>query len=87
MNDLNDDNDPMLFSVTLPHGKLIVQYMEVLASLQSVLADGGEPTQAQLVQAIRATARTVEIAVATTDAMLIAAWHRMTGAIQASGKI
>lgn len=83
MIDLNDDNDPMLFSVTLPSGKLICQYMEVLATVQGMTDK--EPTIEHVVRAIRESSRTPEVAKATPDAMLVAAWQRMSKAVDAQG--
>lgn len=85
MHDLTDDNDPMLFGMTLPSGRLVIQYMEVLAAVQASLPENAEPKPADIVRGMRETARTPDTARAATDAMLVAAWHRMTVAVQAAG--
>lgn len=85
MIDLSDDNDPMLFKITLPNGALIVQYMEVLATIQASMAPNAEPSSASVVKAIRESSRTPPIAANASDAVLIAAWHRMTTAVTTMG--
>lgn len=86
MQTLDDDNDPMLFAVTVPNGKLIVQYMEVLTAVQASLPSGTtEPTPQMILAAIRSTARTLDVAKEATDPVLMAAWLRMTNKVQASG--
>lgn len=85
MHDLTDDNDPMLFGMTLPCGRLVVQYMEVLAAVQAALPENAEPKPADIVKGIREASRTPDAAHAASDAMLVAAWHRMTVAVQAAG--
>lgn len=85
MKELDDNNDPMLFGMTLPCGRIVVQYMEVLAAVQAVMPDGAEPKTSDIVNAIRQTSRTPEIAALASDAMLVAAWHRMTVAIEKAG--
>jgi len=85
MIEFNDDNDPMLFAMTVPAGRLIVQYMEVLATAQAGMVNGAEPNIQQIAEAIRSASRTPDVAKASTDAHLIAAWHRMTLAVQKQG--
>jgi hypothetical protein len=85
MIDLNDDNDPMLFAVNTPNGQLIVQYMEVVASLQSVMTDSKEPTPSDICNAIRSNSRTHSVASLASDAILFAAWHRMTMRVNEKG--
>ena len=84
MIDLNDDNDPMLFAITLPQGKLIVQYMEVLTGVQAA-CNGVEPSTKDIIAAIRLCARTQDVASAAPDHVLLAAWARMTTAVQNAG--
>jgi hypothetical protein len=86
MIDLNDENDPMLFAVSLPNGKLIVQYMEVVATIQATAVPGAEPSPQVVIDAIRKASRTPEVAMGAMDAWLIAAWHRMTMRMDAAGK-
>jgi hypothetical protein len=83
MIDLNDDNDPMLFAVTLPIGKLVCQYMEVVASVQGITDK--EPTMENIVRAIREASRTPDVAKSAPDAVLVAAWQRMSKAVDAQG--
>lgn len=84
MIELNEDNDPMLFSVGLPCGQLIVQYMECLATLQSFVS-GDKPTTSDIARAVRESARTTDVARNASDAMLVAAWHRMSQRIEQAG--
>lgn len=87
MIDLTDDNDPMLFGMTLPSGeRLVVQYMEALSTLQAKIPQGGgDPTRDMIVAAIRESARTKSAAENAPDAVLFGAWYRMTTAVQAAG--
>ena len=85
MINLTDDNDPLLFSAEVPAGRIVVQYMEVLASAQAGLTPGTEPTLAQIATHMREACRTPEVAKNSSDAVLIALWHRMTAAMQTQG--
>jgi hypothetical protein len=85
MIDLNDENDPMLFAVTLPNGRLIVQYMEVVATIQGMVANGSDPGIPEVCRAIRDMSRTPEVAKGASDAVLTAAWARMTQAVNSAG--
>ena len=85
MIDLNDENDPMLFAVTLPNGRLIVQYMEVVATIQGMVANGADPGIPEVCRAIRDMSRTPEVAKGASDAVLTAAWARMTQAVNSAG--
>jgi len=87
MIDLNDENDPLLFSVSVPNGRLICQYMEVVATVQAISPNGTEPNTDIVIRAIRQSSRTPEVAREARDEWLIAAWHRMTTAMEASGKL
>lgn len=86
MVDLNEDNDPMLFCVGVPAGKLIVQYLEVVAQITTKSQSDQNPTPAEIVAAIRETSRTPDIAQACTDAILLAAWFRIAQAADKAGK-
>jgi hypothetical protein len=86
MIELNDDNDPLLFAIRLPNGTLICQYMEIVATVQALAPNNMDPSMETVVAAIRKSARTPEVAKAADDSVLIAAWHRMTKAMEASGK-
>jgi hypothetical protein len=87
MIDLNDENDPFLFSVTLASGKLVVQYMETLAALQESLPQNSQPTTANIVETVRKTARTREVAANAQDWEITAAWLRMTKAMETAGNV
>ena len=84
---LSDEDDPMLFGLTLPQGQLVIQYMEVLAHLQAQAQPGADPTQAQIIDAIRFAARTPDVATATPDHVLLAAWVRISSRVQAAGNV
>lgn len=86
MIELNDDNDPMLFAIGLPNGRLIIQFMEVVATLQAVVPQGAEPSPHHIVDAIRKSSRTPEVAATASDAMLAAAYHRIAMAVEREGK-
>lgn len=85
MIDLNDENDPMLFAVTLPNGRLIVQYMEVVSTIQGIISGSTDPGIPEICRAIRECSRTPEVAKNASDAMLTAAWARMTQAVNSAG--
>ena len=59
--------------------------MEVLAAVQASVSSGSDPTPAQVAQGMKDASRTPEVAAASSDAILIAAWHRMTMAVQKQG--
>lgn len=84
---LSDEDDPMLFSLALPSGQLIVQYMEVLALLQAKVPAGTDPTPGQIVEGLREACRTPEVAKQASDHVLLAAWARMSGRVQAAGNV
>lgn len=85
MIELNADNDPMLFAVTIPAGQLIVQYMEVIATIHAGMSPDTEPKSEEIVAAIRKASRTPEVAAAASDAHLIAAWARMSQRVASAG--
>ena len=87
MIDLSDDNDPMLFAISLPQGKLVLQFMEVVAHIQATQNPATEPTPESIVAAIRKASRTPEVAGAVPDHVLIAAWHRVNKAVEAAGNV
>lgn len=84
MIELNDENDPMLFALTLPSGRLIMQYMEIGAVLQGI-AGTATPTFEQVVRAVREGARTKDVAASAPDAELFAAFERVARRVQQSG--
>jgi hypothetical protein len=77
MIELNDDNDPNLFAISLPSGRIVMQYMEALVALRAICPEGRDPTIAETAQAIRESSRTKATALVATDGELFAAWHRM----------
>lgn len=83
MIDLNDQNDPLLFKVTLPGGDLIVQWTELIATL-APKADQN-PGVGEVAAAIRKVSRTPEVAAAATDATLFAVFARIGKAVESSG--
>lgn len=84
MIDLSDNDDPMLFAVTVPQGRLVCQFMEVIAAAQGI-AFGKEPTVQDLCRAIREASRTPDVAKAAPDHVLIAAFSRMQKAVESAG--
>lgn len=86
MIELNDDNDPMLFCIGFPQGRLICQLHEVVSFLESSVPQGGTPTKAHVIDAIRKTSRTPDVALALPDEMLFAAYTRMCVHAEKSGK-
>jgi len=87
MINLSDDNDPMLFAVSLPQGTLILQFMEVAAAIAASQRPDAEPTQADVLAAIRTASRTPDVAGALPDNVLIAAWHRINKAVETAGNV
>lgn len=85
MIELNDENDPMLFAVTIPAGQLIVQYMEVLTHIHAHMAPEAQPSTAEIADALRKASRTPSVAAQATDATLIAAWARMSARVAQAG--
>lgn len=85
MIELNDDNDPYLFAITLPSGRIVMQYMETLVALRASCPEGREPTIEETARAIREAARTKDVAAGATDAELFAAWVRMHAKVNELG--
>ena len=86
MIDLNEENDPMLFRVTIPTGALVIQWNELVASVQKRSIAGGEqPTVADIANAIRTVARTPEVAQQAADEVLFAVFARLGKAVQNAG--
>lgn len=86
MIDLNNDNDPLLFSIELPKGRLICQYMEIVATVQAIAPSNAEPDISVIIKAIRQASRSPEVTEASENAHLVAAWYRMTKAMESAGK-
>jgi hypothetical protein len=87
MIDLNDDNDPLLFACQIPEGRLVLQYMEVVATVQTIAPDAKNPDMPTVVEAIRRAARSQEVAKAASSVSLIAAWHRINAQVESAGKV
>lgn len=86
MKNLNDDNDPLLFAIDLPAGKLIVQYLEVMAAVQAAMpSDKKEPDPAIVLKCLRECSRTPDVAKSLSDPMLLAAWMRVMQAAESAG--
>jgi len=87
MIDLNDENDPMLFAITVPAGRLILQFMEIIATINATAKSPAEPTNSEIVDAIRQSSRTPDVAAASTDAILVSVFYRVTTAAQKAGNV
>lgn len=81
---LTDDDDPLLFSLTLPEGVLILQWAEVLAALAKSNVTGTPEVQ-QVADAIRKVARSKDVAAACSDERLFAAFARIGKVADAQG--
>jgi|LakMenEpi03Aug12_release.lakeMendotaPanAssembly.Ray.scaffolds.fasta_scaffold716330_3 hypothetical protein len=84
MIDLNDENDPLLFACSIPAGRIIVQFHEVVAALEAK-CQGKEPSTEDLVAVLKEVSRTPDVASMATDAQLIAVWTRIAKAAQSAG--
>lgn len=87
MIDLNEENDPMLFRITVPSGALIVQWNELVAAVQkrNQSASGSSVTVAEIADAIRSVSRTPDVAAAAADEVLFAVFARLGKAVQSAG--
>jgi len=83
MIDLNDQNDPLLFKVTIPSGDLIVQWTEVVAALAPQASEN--PGVGDVAAAIRKVARTPDVAASATDEILFAVFARIGKAVERAG--
>lgn len=83
MIDLNDQNDPLLFKVTIPSGDLIVQWTEVVAALAPQASEN--PGVGDVAAAIRKVARTPDVAAIATDEILFAVFARIGKAVERAG--
>ena len=84
MIELNNENDPLLFSITIPSGRLVLQWHECIAVLQKMNITG-EPSLKHVVDAVRSAARTPEVAKESSDEALFAAFARIATAAEKSG--
>ena len=86
MIELTNENDPLLFCVTMPDdSRLVVQWNECLASIQKMNIEG-EPSVEQISQALRSSARTKDIAARSSDESLFAVFARIVEALDKTGK-
>ena len=86
MKTLTDENDPLLFAIDLPAGRLIFQYLEVMAAVQAATpSNSTEPDKAVVVKCLRETTRTPDVAAALSDALLVAQWMRVMQAVDSAG--
>ena len=85
MIELKDEDDPMLFAVTLPSGRLVVQYMECIATLKAFVRDESAPMLEEIARAVRESARTPEVARNAPDPHLFAAFMRIQDRVTHAG--
>lgn len=83
--ELTEDDDPMLFAVTVPSGRLVFQFNEVTATLQAISPPQGQPGLPEIARAMRESCRTLDVAKASTDAQLFAAYARAARRVDAAG--
>jgi hypothetical protein len=82
--ELTENDDPMLFAVSLPNGRLVFQFNEVTATLQAI--NGGQnPGVPELARAMREASRTADVAKDATDAQLFAAYARAAQRVEQAG--
>lgn len=84
---LSDSDDPLLFDVPVPAGRLVFQFNEVTATLQAIVPPNGQSGVPEIARAMREGCRTTEIAAASTDAQLFAAWARVYKLVDAAGNV
>lgn len=85
MIEINDDNDPMMFCRTLPAGVLIFQFHEVAATLLEKMPADTAPALVDVVEAMRKSSRTPEVAAAATPAQLYATYLTVAQRVQNTG--
>ncbi len=85
--ELSDNDDPMLFAVSVPAGRLVFQFNEVTATLQAILPPNGQSGVAEIARALREGCRTPEVAKASTDAQLFAAYARAAKRVDEAGNV
>lgn len=83
--ELTDSDDPLLFAITLPAGRLVFQVNEIVATTQGFASGNGNPTVADIVRAMREGSRTQEVAKNATDAQLFAAYARAAQRMEQAG--
>jgi hypothetical protein len=83
--ELTEADDPMLFAVCIPAGRLVFQFNEVTATLQAMSPPQGQTGVPEMARAMREASRTPEIAAQATDAQLFAAYARAAKAVEQSG--
>lgn len=85
--ELNETDDPMLFAVSVPAGRLVFQFTEVTATLQGMTQNGEQPGVPELARAMREACRTPEVAKNATDAQLFAAYARAAQRVEQAGNV
>lgn len=85
--ELSDTDDPMLFAVTVPAGRLVFQFNEVTATLQAIIPPNGQAGVPEIARALREGSRTPEVAKDSTDAQLFAAYARAAKRVDEAGNV
>jgi hypothetical protein len=85
--ELSDNDDPMLFAVTVPAGRLVFQFNEVTATLQAVIPTNGQAGVTEIARALREGCRTPDVAKDSTDAQLFAAYARAAKRVDEAGNV
>jgi len=83
--ELTDEDDPMLFAVTVPAGRLVFQFNEVTATLQAISPPQGQPGLPEIARALRESSRTLDVAAASSEAQLFAAYARAAKRVDTAG--
>ena len=83
--ELTDEDDPMLFAVTVPAGRLIFQFNEVTVTLQAISPPQGQPGLPEIARALRESSRTPDVAAASSEAQLFAAYARAAKRVDTAG--
>lgn len=83
--ELTEDDDPLLFAVTIPAGRLVFQFNEVTATLQAIMGGNEQPGMAELARAMRESCRSPQVAKEATDAQLFAAYARAAQRVEQAG--
>ena len=85
--ELTEADDPLLFAVTVPAGRLVFQFNEVTATLQAVQQPNTQPGVEDLARAMRESCRTPEVAKEATAAQLFAAYVRAAQRVEQAGNV
>lgn len=85
--ELTEEDDPLLFAVTVPAGRLVFQFNEVTATMQAMGQPNAQPTVEDLGRAMRESCRTPEVAKQASDAQLFAAYVRAAQRVEQAGNV